>query len=230
MEGLDVTEAPCGVHRHPGDVRRALTFGATLALALSLLGCGGSTGATQATATQATATQAAATQAAVTQAASAAPTQAPPSSGSAGPSPTSGDAGGPGASVTLSGAIAKTYETRDAAATTAADLVIIAIFEPGSDTCSLSLTVPVGSPPGTYKVGNGLDETQEPPEISALYTTLSSCGAGALEGDFEGTGGTIKITASGAVWSGTFDVTVARRLTPKDVMSVTGSFTGLKLR
>ena len=49
-------------------------------------------------------------------------------------------------------------------------------------------------------------------------------------GDFEGTGGTIKITGSGGVWSGTFEVTVARRLTPKDTMTVTGSFTGLKMR
>ena len=157
-------------------------------------------------------------------------TPAPPASGSAGPSPTSGTASGPSASVTLSGAIAKTYTAGDAAATKAADEVIIAIFEPGSDTCSLSLTLPVDSPPGTYKVGNGLDDTQDPPAISALYTTLSSCGAGDLEGDFEGTGGTIKITGSGGVWSGTFEVTVARRLTPKDTMTVTGSFTGLKMR
>lgn len=220
MEGPEVTEVPSRARHLPRDVRRGVVFGATLALALSLLGCAGSTGATQATATQAAATQAA----------PATPTQAPPASGSAGPSPTSSTAGGPGASVTLKGVIAKTYTTSDAAATKAADEVIIAIFEPGSDTCSLSLTLPVGSPPGTYKVGNGLDETQDPPAISALYTTLSSCGAGALEGDFEGTGGTIKITGSGGVWSGTFEVTVARRLTPKDTMTVTGSFTGLKMR
>jgi hypothetical protein len=215
-----VTEVTYRARPQPGNVRRGLTFGASLVLALALLGCSGSTAATQAPATPLAATHAA----------SATPTQAAGTSEPTGPGPTSGAASGPGATVTLSGAISKTYTTRDAAATQAADEVIIALFEPGSDTCSLSLTLPLGSPPGTYKVGNALDESQEPPAIDALYTTLSSCGAGALEGDFESTGGTIKITESGGVWSGTFEVTVARRLSPKDVMTVTGSFTGLKMR
>ena len=124
-------------------------------------------------------------------------------------------------------ASAKTYTSTDAAATKAADEVIIAIFEPGSDTCSLSLELPLNSSAGTYKVGNAIDDD---PVISALYATLSSCSSAATEGDWESTDGTITITESGTTWSGTFDVNIARRLSPTDVSRVTGSFSGLKLR
>ena len=129
--------------------------------------------------------------------------------------------------VTLTGPLAKTFATTDAAATRAGDRVIIAIFEPGSDTCSLSLELPANSPPSTYKVGNRIDGD---PDVSALYTTLSSCSSAATEGDWESKDGTIRITESGTTWSGTFDVNVAREMSPTDLAKVTGSFSGLNMR
>jgi hypothetical protein len=216
-------------HFDPSAVRRSgLMLGATVALALSLLGCAASTGGSAGTPTEGASSPGAGTSAPAASATTAA-TEAPASQEPAASASAGSETGERGATMTLSGLFDKTYTTQDAAAVSIGDSVIIAIHEPGSGSCSLSLRVVTGIAPGTYKVENKLKGSDDL-KVSALYTTLTSCNDAGAEGDYQSIDGSLTLTETGTVWSGTIEANMATRQATKVILTVKGSFTGLTMR
>jgi hypothetical protein len=130
--------------------------------------------------------------------------------------------------VVVTGAVNTRYVPEDVRAVKIADRVGININEKENDPCGVSLAFPDDSQPGTYAIEDSLHALQKLVVVHVTGEYGAFCNTdGSLSGTFESTTGTLRLTASGAKFSGSFQFAAREIKDESKTIQVSGSFAGV---